>query len=148
MKGSLSQGYRVILVVIAFAVATMSASAQWVNTASLTASDGQGGDEFGIVVAVDGNTMVIGAPGRGQGTGVTYVFTESNGVWTQAAELSASDAVTDEGFGGSVAIRGNTIVVGASSAGVSGTLHGTAYVFVKPATGWTNMTQTAELTAS
>ena len=48
-----------------------------------------------------------------------------------------------------MAISGNTIVVGAGGTTVQGNPHqGAAYVFVQPANGWTNMTQTAELAAS
>ncbi len=63
----------------------------------------------------------------------------------QLAELTASDGLTNTGFGYPVAVSGNTLVVG--GAGGDGEL-GAAYVFVKPATGWANMTETAELTAS
>jgi hypothetical protein len=66
---------------------------------------------------------------------------------TQTAKLTASDGSSDAGFG-AAAITGGTVVVGAPG----GTIHnpgpGAAYVFVKPNGGWSNMTQTAELTAS
>ena len=58
---------------------------------------------------------------------------------TQTAKLTASDALPDDGFGDSVSISGNTVVVGGSDA---------AYVFTEPDAGWANMTQTAELTVS
>jgi hypothetical protein len=68
---------------------------------------------------------------------------------TQSAELAASDGVAQAYFGASIAISGNTIVVGAGGASINGNQRqGAAYVFVEPANGWTNMTQTAELTAS
>jgi len=67
----------------------------------------------------------------------------------QLALLTGSDETTTAGFGYSVAISGNVIVVGSPWATVGGnTWQGEAYVFVKPATGWANMTQTAILTAS
>ena len=53
---------------------------------------------------------------------------------------------TSGGFGWSVSISGNTLVVGQSLADF-GMPEGAAYVFTEPASGWTNMTQTAELTA-
>jgi hypothetical protein len=55
-----------------------------------------------------------------------------------------SDSIPCDGFGYAVAISGDTIVVGSPVA----TQSGQAYVFVKPATGWTNMTETAKLIPS
>jgi hypothetical protein len=64
--------------------------------------------------------------------------------WAQLAKLTSSDGQADDRFGFSVAVSGDTVVVGLSSADGSG--HNAAYVFVKPSTGWANMTETAELT--
>jgi hypothetical protein len=67
--------------------------------------------------------------------------------WVQLAELTASDGQSDDEFAWSVSISGDTVVVGASGP-YDGTSPGAAYVFVKPASGWADMTQTAKLTAS
>ena len=113
--------------------------------AKLTAANGAAGDNLGFSVAISGNTVVVGAPwatvnGHSQ-QGAAYIFTESGSVWSQAAELTASDGHSDDGFGYSVAISGNTVVVGSDIL-----LKGVAYVFTKPGSGWTSMTQTAKLT--
>jgi hypothetical protein len=63
---------------------------------------------------------------------------------TQSAILTASDGEDADEFGASVALSGNTVTVGAPFH--DGT--GAAYVFVEPATGWTDMSETAELSAS
>jgi len=69
--------------------------------------------------------------------------------WSQLAELSGTDLQQYSFFGTSVAISGNTVVVGASGYNNNGNYAPSAlYVFEKPKTGWTNMTQIAELTAS
>jgi hypothetical protein len=146
MKTIRWQTLPIALVAIVFSLATLPAHAQWTNTATLTASDGQAVDYFGSALAVDGNTLVVGAPAYTSSPGAAYVFTESNGVWTQVAELTPSDGVNGLQFGISVGISGNTVVVGADSA--LAVNKAAAYVFVKPATGWTNMTQTAKLTSS
>jgi len=129
----------------------------FVQQAELTPSDGGAGDVFGNAIAISGNTLVVGS-GFGSAVdanayqGVVYVFTEGAGGWadaTQTAELTASNGAADDGLGESVAISGDTIVAGAPDATVNGNQYeGAAYVFVKPANGWTNATQTAELTAS
>jgi hypothetical protein len=130
----------------------------WVNmtqTAELTASDGQTGDAFGESVSVSGNTVVVGAPGAtvnsNRAQGATYVFVKPVSGWanmTETAKLTASDGGLDSNFGIAAAITGNTVVVGADRPGIDNPGPGAAYVFVEPNGGWSNMTQTAELTAS
>jgi FG-GAP repeat len=120
------------------------------ETAKLTASDGLKTDLFGWSVAVSGPTVAVGAPQFGNilnpGPGKAYVFVEPSGGWTsmtQTGELTGSDSVNNDGFGFSVSVDGNVILAGAY---VHNRFLGAAYVYQKPASGWTNMTQTAELT--
>jgi hypothetical protein len=110
--------------------------------AKLTASDGQADDEFGISVAIDGDTAIVGAycsPG-GNCAGAAYVYVRSAGVWTEQTKLVGSDTASGDQFGISVAFDGNTAVVGADQANNSGS----AYVFVRTGTTWS---QQAKLTA-
>lgn len=127
--------------------------------AKLTASDGQVDDNFGggaIAVSADGNTIAVGACGQNHpcmnGTGKAYVFVKPSTGWTdmtETARLSASDALTASGFGQSVGISADTVVIGAPIAMVGSKFNqGAAYVYVKPAGGWTSMTETAKLTSS
>jgi hypothetical protein len=117
----------------------------------------QAGDNFGISVALSGDTMVVGAHGEGSSTtginstpnesaaiaGAAYVFTRSAGVWSQQAYLkpaAVGSSQAGDQFGWSVAVSGDTAVVGAyledsSSLGVNSTPNegaadsGAAYVF-------------------
>ncbi len=146
MKRYSSRIWLVAFMAIGIAVTTTTSWAQWVQTATLTASNGAFDDFFGFAVAVHGETMVIGAFGDDQNTGSAYVFTESSGVWSQVAELTASDSLQfQSSFGFAVAVSGDTIVV-TTAFGCTDTVTSGAYVFVKPAGGWTNMTETAKLT--
>jgi trimeric autotransporter adhesin len=129
------------------------------ETAQLAASDGVPGDQFGISVSVSGNAALVGAfEATVNGNplqGAAYVFTRpivtkesANSdrlTLTETGKLIASDGVQGTLFGGAVSISGNTAAIGATVAdgGV-----GEAYVFVKPQTGWTNMTESAELKPS
>ena len=127
----------------------------WSNmtqTAKLTAADGAAGDGFGESVAISGDTVVVGCLhdeiGANPDQGSTYVFVKPGSAWTdmtQTAQLAASDGAAGDLNGISVAISGETVVVGAHLNNIS---QGAAYVFVKPASGWSNMTQTAKLTVS
>jgi hypothetical protein len=120
-------------------------------SAQLNSSTQQPSDEFGSAVAIDGNTVVVGAIGaqvNGSPTGAAYVFVEPSTGWanmTQTATLTASDNASQ--FGASVAISGDTIVVGAPRTAMGDYPQvGAVYVYVKPAGGWTSMTETAKLT--
>jgi hypothetical protein len=120
------------------------------ETAKLTASDGLNTDLFGSSVSIGGDTIVVGATQFGSfanpGTGKAYVFVRPSTGWTsmtQTAELTATGLAKGDVFGFSVAVDGNVIVVG--SYPYNGFL-GAAFVYQKPAAGWTNMTQTATLT--
>jgi FG-GAP repeat len=127
----------------------------FIQQAELTASDGATGDLLGASLAISGDTIVAGAPARkvgaNAGQGAVYVFVKPASGWanaTQAAELTASDGLTNDSFG-SVSISGDTIVAGALDHKVGANQdQGAVYVFVKPASGWKDATQTAELTAS
>jgi hypothetical protein len=109
----------------------------WTLQAELSAPDGSAGDEFGYSVAISGNTAVVGAPqhmvvvGTSIQQGSAYVFVQSGGTWSLQTELKANTASSL--FGQSVALSGNTIVVGAPGS----TQPGTAYVFVQNAGTWT-----------
>jgi hypothetical protein len=125
----------------------------WVQQAELSSSKGLSGDEFGFAVAVDGKTVVVGASQlNSTKVGAAYVFVKGSAGWlnmTQTAKLTASDAARGDLFGSSVAFAGpGAIVVGAPDAKVgTNRWQGKVYVFVEPANGWRNMTETARLTA-
>lgn len=122
----------------------------WTFQAKIAASDRRDDDWFGCCVAIRGDTAVIGAYQRDDGSrtdaGAAYVFVRSGGAWTQQARLIAADAAAFDYFGRSVAIDGSIVVVGASGAdrpGAAGA--GAAYVFSRSGAAWT---QEAQLTAS
>lgn len=100
----------------------------------VTASDGTGGDEFGISAVVEGDTALVGAAYENSGQGAVYVFTESNGVWSEAQKLTASDGAANDWFGQSVALDGDTAVIGAPQYLNVG--NGAAYVFTRSGTSW------------
>src|SRR5438094_658838 len=98
--------------------------------------------QFGLAVAVDGDTALVGAlrdegPG-GQNSGSARVFIRSGTEWTEQAQLVASDGSQGDLFGESVELDGDTAVVGAPSANTAaGELVGKAYVFVPSGGVWT-----------
>lgn len=122
----------------------------WEYEATLTASDGAAGDRFGYhSIAIDGDTIVIGAVydtvGASPTQGSAYVFARSGSSWIQQAKLIAADGEAGDRFAESVSISGNTIAIGAQSDTVGGVFQGSAYVFTRSGTIWT---QQAKLVAS
>ena len=128
--------------------------------------------QFGFSVAVSGDTAVVGAIGEPSSStgvngdesdqsaymaGAAYVFVRNGSTWTQQAYLKASNTDARDMFGSSVAIAGETVVVGApeessNATGVNGdgsnnsaADSGAAYVFVRNGIDWT---QQAYLKAS
>ncbi|MCP4696630.1 MAG: hypothetical protein GY862_07250, partial [Gammaproteobacteria bacterium] len=116
----------------------------WSQQAKLTAGDAAAGDLFGYSVALSGDTALIGAY-MDDSSGSAYVFIYSGTAWSQQAKLTASDAAWGDNFGRSVALNGNTALVGANRDDDGGSDSGSAYVFTRNSTVWS---QQAKLTAS
>jgi hypothetical protein len=136
---------------------------QWRQQAYLKASNTGFDDRFGQSIAVSGDTLVVGAYYEDSGAtgvegdqssntaanaGAAYVFVRQGRLWRQQSYLKASNTGTDDFFGTSVAVSGDTVVVGApgersNAIGVNGTETdnsllnaGAAYVFVRQGVLW------------
>jgi hypothetical protein len=148
--GQTTQSYTIIVL--------RASATEFAQQAYLKASNAEIGDEFGFSVALDGDTMVVGAhyedsSADGDETdnsvdraGAVYVFTRVDSIWSQQALLKASNAGGNDNFGHSVALDGDTLVVGAyreaSSADGGETDNlasrtGAAYVFTRADSTWT-----------
>lgn len=111
----------------------------WTEQQKLTASDGAANDFFGMRVAIDGDTIVIGAEADdddGASSGAAYVYTRSAGVWSEQQKLTASDAEAGDWFGSAVAVDGDTAIIGAERDDDNGSNSGSAYVFTRTAGVW------------
>ncbi len=105
----------------------------------LVANGGEWGDRAGWSVATDGTTAVVGAPNaevEGVVTGAVWVYTRGGGAWVQQARLVAGDGAAEDGFGWSVAVDGDTVIVGSPDDQDRGTRSGSAYVFLRGDEGW------------
>jgi hypothetical protein len=115
---------------------------EWREIQMLSPSDSGWGDRFGSSVAIDGDTLLVGATPSGLG-GAVYVFERLGDTWTETAKFTAPVPTGDDGFGATVALSGGIALVGASG---DGTPAGRAYVFRRSAPG--NWSPEAQLTAS
>ncbi|TWT45199.1 hypothetical protein RAS1_16210 [Phycisphaerae bacterium RAS1] len=117
----------------------------WTRQAKLTNDFGWG--EFGASVAIDGDTLVVGAPWEDTLTataaGAIYVFVREGGQWIQQARLTAEDATESDLLGWAVALSGDTLMADAIYAPAGGVnFAGAVYVFTRDAATWS---QTAKL---
>ena len=140
----------------------------WTQQAYIKASNTDREDYFGVPIALSGDTLAVGATGEDNGTGTygnqsdnnlsrsgaVYVFTRSAGTWSQEQYLKASNPGEQDRFGGSLALSGDTLAVGAryedsGSKGVdgdqgdnittgkdSGEDSGAVYIFTRSGTTW------------
>jgi hypothetical protein len=135
----------------------------WTQQAYIKASNTEANDGFGSSLALEGDTLVVGAAGEdssasgvdgnqaddsASAAGAVYVFTRSGGIWSQQAYIKASNPEEDDLFGSAVALHGNTLAVGAhyessDATGVNGDQgnnsairSGAAYIFTRSGTTW------------
>ena len=119
----------------------------WGEVKKLTASDGAADDEFGFAVALSGDIALVGSPyddDDGADSGSSYLFERNQdgaGNWGQAKKLTASDGATIDYFGYSVALSGDTALVGTLYAN-------SVYLFERDQGGAGNWGQIKILTAS
>lgn len=142
-----------IYVVLAALAVPQPAKAQCQATelAELYASDAAPGDYLGFTVTASGDCAVFGSGSDcedGDKCGAAYVFCQENGSWTQRAKLTASDAAAHDEGARWAAISGDIVVFGARLNDDAGSQSGAAYLFHRPAGGWSDMTETQKLTAS
>jgi trimeric autotransporter adhesin len=148
------------------------ANGGWSQEAYIKASNTDEQDSFGSSVTLSGDTLVVGAPGENSnatgingdqsdnsaaGSGAVYVFRRTDGGWSQEEYIKASNTDALDGFGASVALSGDTLVVGAhheasNATGIDGdqsdnssTKSGAVYVFTRTDEVWS---QQAYLKAS
>lgn len=159
-----SEGYIDLYIAEARAVYPLTIDPTWTQQAYLKASNTGTFDNFGYSVAISGETLVVGAPYEGSNAtgvngnqadnsameaGAAYVFVRSGNTWKQQAYLKAGNTGAEDNFGASVAISGETVVVGApredsNAIGINGDQEdnrrenaGAAYIFVRSGSTWT-----------
>jgi hypothetical protein len=117
----------------------------WGEVKTLTASDAQGGDWFGLSIAIEGDTIVAGAPfedAGGGNAGAVYIFGRNQGGannWGQVKKIQASVPGVNDQFGWSISLYGNTVAVGAPRHNGD---DGALYIFERDAGGANNWGQT------
>jgi FG-GAP repeat len=102
---------------------------EWSQQAQLAAPANAVG--FGSSVAIDEDTVIVGAPDY---KGAAFAFVRNGTTWSQQAKLVPPNLVHGDVFGFTVAIRGDTALIGTLNLLNQ---HGAAYVFTRNGTTWT-----------
>ncbi|MFT5199591.1 MAG: hypothetical protein ACI87O_002262 [Planctomycetota bacterium] len=109
------------------------------EVSKLQAADAHAGQRFGWSVDLHGETLVVGAPagnfGQG-GAGAAYVFHWAEGSWQQVARIDGLPGHSGDGFGTSVSVDGDRILVGAPWNRGAGPRAGAAFLFERFAGVW------------
>jgi len=111
----------------------------WAFEQKLTASDGAADDEFGSALAISGDRIVVGANGDddgGSSAGSVYTFSRSGDGWTEVDKLTAFDAIGSDGFGDSVALVGDVLIVGAPTDSDTAADSGVVFTYAWSGTDW------------
>lgn len=112
--------------------------ATWKPQASLTPNPPPtSGWRYGHAVAIEGDTVVIGAPGSLGSTGAAYLFRRTGTTWAQIA-LTQPALATDAGFGSAVAIAGGEVLI--SAPGAESPIASVGKVYSYPSTGGASTT--------
>lgn len=114
----------------------------WVEQAKIVPADGAAEAKFGSDVAIDGDTIAIGASddwASAKRSGAVYVYRGSDTVWGLQQKLYDATAVANhwDRFGCGVDIVGDTLLVGAESSDANGVNYGAAYVYTRIVNTWT-----------
>ena len=114
----------------------------WRLQGVLEAADSSGCDRFGDKVAIESDTAVVGAPAywahpeMDAVSASAYLFTRQGEQWSQQARLMPDSRIAGVKFGSSVAIDGDTVIVGANLEEQTDRYQGSAYVFTREGDAW------------
>lgn len=110
------------------------ADGQWARQGALTAPDSSRMDDFGRALAVQGNSLVVGAPRKRDGAGVAYAFVRgsADAEWQSAGVIEPPRADDHREFASALALFGDDLLVGSPAAGETGVV----YHFARSGQGW------------
>ncbi len=125
---------------------TRRSTAEFGGNTRLLSSRPEKGAQFGFSTALSGDTLAIGAPEEANGSGAVYVYARNDQGWTLQQRLSLSDRSSGDRFGQSLALRGNTLIIGAMQRAVDNRFNaGKVYIYARNSSG--QWQQTHALTA-
>jgi len=120
----------------------------WGEVKKITSSDGAGAGYFGYSVSISGDTVIVGAEG---GSGSAYIFSRDQGGadnWGEVKKITASDGASNDHFGVSISISGDTAIVGSYHDDDNVSWSGSAYIFSRDQGGADNWGEVKKIITS
>ncbi len=108
----------------------------WMEECKLVASDGSPDDMFGTAVAIDGNYIIVGAPGESNSTGAAYFFEREGTNWIELYKVAPTDGNYECSFGTSVSISGSNAIAGAPGLINTNNNNGSVYTYTLDESVW------------
>jgi choice-of-anchor B domain-containing protein len=117
----------------------------WRAAEKLSHGNATNGDGFGTALAIDGNTLLVGATKADSEAGVVHVYTRAaNGGWKESATITARERHPADAFGSTITLAGDRAYI---STGIQGfgpmvftRRSGTVYVFRNNGGAWAEET--------
>lgn len=129
-------GFHVAGVAYVFVLTSTISGPEWELQQRLEPSDGADGHQFGQDVAIDGDTVMVGSPGRSAGGGV-YLWTRGGSVWSEDAILEPADMEAGDEFGVAVELSGDFLAAGATGDDDADDDSGAVVLFSRTGSVWT-----------
>jgi hypothetical protein len=105
-------------------------------------------NKLGWSVSISMPFVIMGAYGTNSNTGAAHIYELIGSSWYGKGALTASDGNLADLFGISVAIDDDYVICGSPGHDLTSGAEGAAYIFEKPTSGWTSMTETQKIIAS
>ena len=112
-------------------------SGEWILRTKVEANDGASGFQFATSVDIQGNEVIVGAPGADNQLGAVYVFLRSGNEWVIQNKISPGDGQDGESFGRALAYAGFDLIIGApENSNINGANAGIVYLYSRRLNNW------------
>ena len=112
-------------------------SGDWVLRSKVQADDGASGFQFATSVDIQGNEVIVGAPGANNQLGAVYVFLRSGNEWLSQNKISPADGQDGESFGRALAYAGFDLIIGSpDNSNINGPNAGIVYLYSRRLNNW------------
>ena len=125
---------RNVVFILIISLSALTLFADWSIEQKVFAEDGVGEDYFGESVSISGDFAIVGAPLNNYPLGAAYLYQQVDNQWLLVQKILASDSTNTMGFGSSVFIKGDYMIISANHGYNNSS--GTAYIYHNDGENW------------
>ena len=125
---------RNVVFILIISLSALTLFADWSIEQKVFAEDGVGEDYFGESVSISGDFAIVGAPLNNYPLGAAYLYQQVDNQWLLVQKILASDSINTMGFGSSVFIKGDYMIISANHGYNNSS--GTAYIYHNDGENW------------